>query len=74
MSGSKTKIQALYSTIFEKQKLAHLEGEDVETVTGLLKYGLQSLAEPLFTFALYDSFVEASSTYVYQNFRGFYIF
>ena len=61
VSGSKTRIQSLFAAAFDKQKTPHLDEEDVETVTGLLKFGLQSLAEPLFTFDRFDGLVESSS-------------
>jgi hypothetical protein len=60
LSGQKVKIQTIYNTFLEKQRLGHLDEEDIGTVTGLLKYGLQSLHEPLLTFALYDNFMDTA--------------
>ncbi len=47
--------------MFEKDKFINYEDEDMETITGAIKLALKSLSEPLFTFPLYDEFIEAGS-------------
>ena len=61
MSGSKTKIQTLYTAALEKQKHVNFEEEDQSTLTGALKQALQSLPEPLFTFSRYEAFLDCAS-------------
>ena len=60
-SGQSSKISALYQNSLEKLKPTNFDDEDIETLSGVLKYALQQLTEPLFTFAQYDTFVNCGS-------------
>ena len=63
ISGVQSKIQALLVNTLEKGRPWNHDDEDEFTIAGAVKLAFKSLIEPLFTFALYDEFVEAASAY-----------
>ena len=60
-SGVQSKIARLYSTSFEKDKHVNFEEEDIETLSGAIKYAFKQLTDPLFTHAQYEHFVDCAS-------------
>src|SRR5690554_6796330 len=68
VSGNHERIQEIkelydrgsFKAKLMKGKNVHLSGEDVATVTGILKLFFRELRDPIFTFELYPSFLTAS--------------
>eukprot|EP00053_Salpingoeca_punica_P017449 m.168132 g.168132 ORF g.168132 m.168132 type:complete len:751 (-) comp17207_c0_seq4:196-2448(-) len=59
LSGQKTRILKMYTDVMKTRKFV-FDGEDPANVTSLLKHYLRELPEPLLTFGLHDTFIDAT--------------
>jgi hypothetical protein len=74
VSGQKSKIEKLVSSVLVMNIPADLTKEDCQTITSAVKSILYDLPEPIFTFSLHDSLVAilGKRTCISLAFLGFF--